>query len=281
MLCSSGSPPGGLLLPRRTAGYSCAPVAWIPGAAPPPAGGSPAAYHAPERSRRGAGAGFSPSYADLWTGTLFHLSILMSSTEAGGAVCARRLGPHKLSPHISKNASAEIGATVGTVEIARLGIFRSLPQRKFARKGPTGDSRLEWLPIDYDTPLETPDRPPNLSRRHINLHLIAGLERSIRPAQCRLLHQVLSLDHPMHSVAALIFRIDLHENVGIRPDVLGHRAFYRDRLFSVVGRVAVMREQGQGSRQEAHNQERNSTDLISHRIPPVLGASVLAFAWDG
>src|SRR5580700_9016019 len=253
MLRSSGSPPGGLLLPFRTAGYSCAPVAWIPGAAPPPAGGSPAAYHAPERSRRGAGAGFNPSYADLWTGTLFHLSILMSSTEAGGAVCARKPGPRKLS----KNASAESSATIGIVEIARLGIFRFLPQRKFARKGHTGDSRLERLPIDHDTPLETPDRPPNLGRRHVDLHLIAGLERSIRPAQCRLLHQVLSLYHPMHGVAALIFCIDLHENVGIRPNVLGHRALYRDSLFSVVRRVAVMREQGQGSRQKADNQERN------------------------
>src|SRR5579863_3999553 len=118
MLCSSGSPPGGLLLPRRTAGYSCAPVAWIPGAAPPPAGGSPAAYHSPERSRRGAGAGFIPSYADLRSGTLFHLSILTSSTEAGGAVCA-----YKLGPHVSKNASGEISATLGIVEIERLGIF--------------------------------------------------------------------------------------------------------------------------------------------------------------
>src|ERR1700751_2123025 len=111
MLRSSGAPPGGLLLPFRTAGYSCAPVAWIPGAAPPPGGGSPAAYHAPERSRRGAGADFIPSYADLRSGTLFHLSILTSSTEAGGAVCACKLGPHKLSPHISKNAGAEISAT--------------------------------------------------------------------------------------------------------------------------------------------------------------------------
>src|ERR1700676_2473046 len=191
MLCSSGSPPGGLLFPRRTAGYSCAPVAWIPGAAPPPAGGSPAAYHAPERSRRGAGAGFRPSYADLRSGTLFHLSILTSSTEAGGAVCARKLGPHKLSKH----ASAESSATVGIVEMAGLGIFRFLRQRKFAHKQTTSDSRLERLPIDYDTPLETPDRPPILGRRHFDLHLIPRLERSVRPPQCRLLHQILSLDH--------------------------------------------------------------------------------------
>jgi hypothetical protein len=36
-----------------------------------------------------------------------------------------------------------------------------------------------------------------------------------------------------------------------------------------------MREQGQGSRQEADNQERNGPELIFHRIPPLLHASVL------
>src|ERR1700730_3822704 len=169
MLCSSGSPPGGLLLPRRTAGYSCAPVACIPGAAPPPAGGSPAAYHAPERSRRGAGAGFNPSYADLWRGTLFHLSILMSATEAGGALCARKLG---------SSASAEMSATLEMVEIECSGIFRFLPQRKLECETRPRSSRLERLPIDYDTSFETPDRPPVLGRRHVNVHLIAWLERT-------------------------------------------------------------------------------------------------------
>src|ERR1700719_2814016 len=192
MLRSSGSPPGGLLLPFRTAGYSCAPVAWIPGAAPPPAGGSPPAYHAPLRSRRGAGAGFNPSYADLWTGTLFHLSILMSSTEAGGALCAHKLG---------SKASAEMSATLEMVEIECSGIFRFLPQWKFARKGPTDNSRLERLPVDYDPPLEASDGPSILGRRHVNVHAIAWLERAIRPAQRRLLNQILSLDHPVHRVA--------------------------------------------------------------------------------
>src|SRR5580700_12245626 len=168
----------------------------------------------------------------------------MSSTEAGGLVCARKLGPLKLIT----NASAEISATIGIREIAGLRIS------DFSRNGnsPTTDgnagSRLERLPIDYDSSLETPDGPAVFGWRDVDHHLIAGFERSVRPAQCRLLHQILSFDHPMHCVAAVILCIDLHEHVRIRPDVLCHRTFYGYGLFGIVRRVAVMREKGQGSR---------------------------------
>jgi hypothetical protein len=127
-----------------------------------------------------------PAYAGLWSGVLFHVAILTSSTEAGGAVWARKAG---------ENAKAEISASV---EIGQIdwGIWGLLPRLSFdfMRQSPRG---LELLAIDDDSPFEAPDRPPVLGGRHVNHDLIPRLEHDVAPAQVGLRDKILGFDDPM------------------------------------------------------------------------------------
>src|SRR5690242_16617095 len=70
----------------------------------------------------------------------------------------------------------------------------------------------------------------------------------------------------MQRIAAVVFRIDLHENVGIGPDVFGHDAFYRDGLFGVVSGISVMGEEREASGQKAKQQKGSGPEFGSHRI---------------
>jgi hypothetical protein len=131
------------------------------------------------------------------------------------------------------------------------------------------------LAIDDDAPFEAADGVPVFGRCYINLHLIPGLERTVGPAKRGLLDKILRFDDPMYRVAALILGVQLQENVGIRPNVLGNRSFYRDSLFGVIGCIAVMGEDWERGCQESYNQKGNAPALSSHRIPPLVALSVL------
>src|SRR5579872_5670265 len=196
---------------------------------------SPVASQIPERSRRGAGAGFNPAYAVPGRGALFHFSILMSSTDFGGAVWAR-------ARRIGNSAEAKISVVGNVIETERFGIWKLLPKLGFDLEWPSG-SGLELLPIDLDAAFEASDRPPVLCRRDVNHHLIAGLECGIAPARGGLSNRILAFNHPMQCVAAVILRVDFQKDVGIRPNVVGHRSLDRHRFCRVVGRVSVMRQQ--------------------------------------
>lgn len=133
-------------------------------------------------------------------------------------------------------------------------------------------ARQSLLAIDQDTPSELCDRAAVLGRGALNRYFIAGLECIPRPACADLGHRVPGFDEPVRGAPFIVLGIDLQENMGIGPNIIGHSPLHRYDFPHLVRRTPMVREHWGTNPEEAQKEDKEHCWLRFHAGPPSFGA---------
>ena len=106
---------------------------------------------------------------------------------------------------------------------------------------------VQSSPVGEDNMIETPDRVTILGRIHVDGDYVAGLHRSLAPANQPQRLRCGRFSNPMCNIAFRILYIEFNQGVRIGPRKFRHRCLLQFSNLVFVGGGSVVCEHGAGN----------------------------------